>query len=466
MNIYSKFVIIVMFLLVSGETLFSQSGNPAYSTDLSIRLLEAASYGDYPVVAECLKKGVDVNTETWEGVTALMYATAMGHKSMVKLLLEKGAKVNAQPYNGLTALITASQYGFTEIAEILLADSADVNLAGHNKATPLHYASLYNNDTIAFMLLAAGANPNKLTDDKVSPLSMASMNGSYESAYLLVDAGANLNSQDESGFTPLMFASQNGYLPLVELLLNNQADINLQNNKGYSALSLAIVNKHRDIVNYLIQHGANVKEVNSININARVLANISGDTAILDTIKKARVKVNLFPVFKSMGGGIEACFNKKDFITGIFISQFDLKYGLTYNFGFSLRPSAIQIRQIIPEYGYYQFMERRYLFNFDLTKGFSFHPDNQSIAGINLGGSLLYTFGKYRGTNIPINGGFRVAPKAWVFYRKHNFETRFGYHYTNYGEKELSKSHFTISLMYHFYNFNFQNLNRKLKWID
>ena len=109
-------------------------------------------------------------------------------------------------------------------------------------------------------------------------------------------------------------------------------------------------------------------------------------------------------------------------------------------------------------------MERRHLLYFDLSKGLNF--DKNHTAGINIGAKLLYTFGKYRGTEIQVNGGFKAAPQAWFFLRKNNFETRLGYYYSNYGEKELSKSHFTLNLVYHFYKFKTQNINRDLKWIE
>lgn len=453
-------IVILVFLNVF-QPGFSQPAY-GYSSDLSLRFLEAASYGDYPVLAECIKKGVDVNTQNWDGATALMYATAAGHRSMVKLLLQKGAKVNIQPQNGLTALITASQYGYSEIAEMLIADSANVKIEDNNKATALHYASLYNNDTIVFMLLRAGADPNALTEDKLSPLSMACLNGSFESAYLLIEAGADLNARDKNGFTPLMLASQSGSIPLAELLLSSGAHTNLQNNKGFSALSLAILNKNGEMVKTLLENGANAEEANSISLNPRALAKLTGDTFIIREIKKAGGKPVVFPSFKSMGGGIEMNFNSADFITGFFITQHDFKYNLTYNFGYSFRPAAKHINFTIPEFGIYQLMERRNILHFDLSKGFRFN----SFLGINAGGRLMYHFGKYRGTNMHINGRLNAAPQAWVFVRKNNFEWRVGYHYSNYGEKELKPSHLTVNLIYHFYNFNGRNINRTIKWLE
>lgn len=459
-----KFFLLVALSFIPQLKGYSQTGSTAYSSDLSIRLLEAASAGDYAIVADCLKKGVDVNTENWDGTTALMYATAEGYKSVVRLLLEKGAKVNAKPMNGYTALITASRFGYSEITEMLLADSADVNIADNHNATALHYASLYNNDTIVFMLLTAGADPNALTRDKESPLSLAAINNSYEAAFLLTDAGANINHRDKSGFTPLMLSSQNGSLPVVELLIERGAEVNLQNNRGFSALSLAILNRHAEISDVLLDNGANANESNSISLNARTLAEITGDSVILQQLKKAGARKNLFPAFQSMGGGTELNFSKKDFFSGFFITQHDYKYNLDYNLGFAFRPSAKTISFPIPDYGEYQFMERRQLIFFDLMKGFS--VDKYGSAGVSVGARLSYTFGKYRGTEIPVNGSYNAAPQAWLFFRKNELEGRLGYHFSNYGEEELGKSHFTFTLLYNFYNFNAKHINRTLKWID
>lgn len=463
MKVFYKFVIFLAILFYSTKAGHSQS-TFGYSTDPSIRLLEAASLGDYPIVADCLKKGANVNFQNWDGVTALMYATEAGNKPMVKLLLEKGAKVNLQPSNGITALSTASQYGYTDIAEMLLSDSAQVNIADQHKATALHYASLYNNDTIIFMLLKAGANYNILTNDNESPLLVAALNGSLESAYLLIDAGADLNVSDKFGFTPLMLASQSGAFSIAELLINNGANINIQNNKGFSALSLAILNNHADIVQLLIDNGANTKETNSISLNAKSLALLSSDTSIINSIRRTGAKSNFFPAFKTIGAGLDASVSPADFMTGFFITQHDFKFNLNYNLGFSFRPSAKKINFVIPDYGEYQFMERRQILYFDLTKGFNFNVTKST--GINIGARLLYSFGKYRGTEIPINGNFNAAPQVWLFYKKGNFESRLGYHYSNYGEKELSKSHFSFGLIYDFYNFKTKNINRNLKWIE
>lgn len=454
------FSAIILFCLATGT---AKGQSSASYSDLSVRFLEAAYEGNYSVVADCIQKGVNINVQNWDGTTALLYATALGNKQIVKLLLEKGANVNVQPNNGLTALITASQFGYTEIAEMLLADSAKTDMADNNKATALHYSSLYNNDTIVFMLLESGANPDLTTYDKASPLTLAAINGSYESAYLLIESGANPDHKDSRGFTPLMLASQNGLFEIAKLLISNGADVNLLNYDGFSALSLAIINKHADVARLLTANGANTAESNSISLNARSLAKISGDTAIINLLKKSGAKPSFFPAFKSTGYGVE--FNAgSGLLTGLFLTQYDLKFNMVYNLGFSFRPSAHKISFTIPDVGSYQFMERRYMFNFGIGKNFRF--DKKNNAGIHLGGRMLYSFGKYRGTNIFINGGLTAAPQTWLYVNAEKFQIRLGYHYSHYGEKDLNSSHFTLNLIHNFSMFKNDSFNRKIKWLE
>lgn len=468
---YKLKTIIVVFLIFCpgfGSFIHAQNSetSPQYYQDSVEFFLEAAEKGNYYGVLESLKKGIDVNTGTWDGVTALMYASAGGYKSIVNLLVKYGANVNKRPDNGITPLIAASQYGYTEIAKILINDSAALNMSDNYHATALHYASLYNNDTIVFMLLNAGADENSLTYDSLSPLSMAAMNGSYEAAFQLIEAGANVNSTDNYGFTPLMLACQNGSIAITRLLINNDANIGLKNKKGYSALSLAASNGNANIVAMLLHQGANPKESGTLSLNPRALAKLSKDKATLDTLKRARAGINFLPAFKTFGVGLELNGNSKDLFTGIYITQNDLKYGLVYNFGFEMRPFVLTMLESVPDYGYFQFREHRYLFTLDIAKRISIIHSQETDWGIGLGVRGSYSFGKYRATDIPIHGGLNGAPTAWTYYRNNHWETRLGYQYSNYGEPNLSYSHITLGLVYHFSFPVKPDINRKIKWLN
>jgi ankyrin repeat protein len=53
----------------------------------------------------------------------------MGHKEIVEILISNNADVNAKAtYNGETALIYASKKGHIEIVKLLINNNADVNV--------------------------------------------------------------------------------------------------------------------------------------------------------------------------------------------------------------------------------------------------------------------------------------------------------------------------------------------------
>lgn len=53
------------------------------------RFITAASDGDVDAVKAYLKEGLDVNSQDWDKLTALIAAASQGHITVVKLLLEK-----------------------------------------------------------------------------------------------------------------------------------------------------------------------------------------------------------------------------------------------------------------------------------------------------------------------------------------------------------------------------------------
>ena len=88
--------------------------------------LAAARKGDVAKLKELLDKGVDVNTKTQYGATALAYACDKGHFEVVKLLLERGANVNVKDtFYGEMPLGWALQKENVEILRLLLEKGAE-----------------------------------------------------------------------------------------------------------------------------------------------------------------------------------------------------------------------------------------------------------------------------------------------------------------------------------------------------
>lgn len=90
------------------------------------QLWEASRQGELERVTQIIDSGVDVNSKTEYGSTALFYACDRGHKDLVKYLLEKGADPNAKDsfYNA-TPMTWAQMNSQNEIIGMLLKSGAD-----------------------------------------------------------------------------------------------------------------------------------------------------------------------------------------------------------------------------------------------------------------------------------------------------------------------------------------------------
>jgi ankyrin repeat protein len=100
----------------------------ALAQDPKEDFLKAARKGDIETVRSLLAKGVDVNTKSNYGATALSFACDRGYTELVKLLLEKGADVNVKDtfYNA-TPISWAAQRGHAEIVKALLDKGAAIS---------------------------------------------------------------------------------------------------------------------------------------------------------------------------------------------------------------------------------------------------------------------------------------------------------------------------------------------------
>ncbi|MEC8494981.1 MAG: ankyrin repeat domain-containing protein, partial [Planctomycetota bacterium] len=179
-------------------------------------LLLCANTGDVERVRQLLEVGVDVNTTSDDGFTALLVAvrdfdedgwTRRGmdgpirsdYLGVVALLLEKGAFVNARYKDGDTPLLVAVQEGRFDLVKLLLEKGADANAVNKKGNTPL--------------LVAVRDNRLDLVE-------------------LLVAKGADVHAEDKGGDTALIRAVQVGVLAIVKLLVEKGANVNVVDKNG------------------------------------------------------------------------------------------------------------------------------------------------------------------------------------------------------------------------------------------
>ena len=155
----------------------------ALAQDNNEEFFAAARKGDPAAVKAFLDKGVDVNSKTRYGATALSYACDKGHVEVVKLLIERGADVNVKDtFYGEVPLGWALSHGHVEVVKLLL----DKGAAGIERAL-MSGVQDGKVEIVKVALEKGGLKPATLNN----ALRRASSSGNKEIIDLLKKAGAD-----------------------------------------------------------------------------------------------------------------------------------------------------------------------------------------------------------------------------------------------------------------------------------
>ncbi|MDO9423638.1 MAG: ankyrin repeat domain-containing protein [Methylobacter sp.] len=120
-------------------------------------LFAAAMMGKIDRAEALLAQGIDVNSKTSGGRTALMAASFNGNVRIVKLLLAYGADINLADNLGVTALMDALVFGNEDIVNLLIAAGADVNALDKQNVTVMGRAQKIAHKKVIEILEKAGA---------------------------------------------------------------------------------------------------------------------------------------------------------------------------------------------------------------------------------------------------------------------------------------------------------------------
>ena len=222
-----------------------------------LRLVTAAEQQHTQRVWDLVRDGVDVNTTTADGATALLWAAHWDDRETVDLLLRAGASVNAAEDHGLTPLAMACENASASMVDTLLAAGADPDAAQANGVTPLMIAARTGDLGIVRTLLARGADVNAaIPSTGQTALMWATAERHVDIMRQLIAAGADLDAKSTIGFTPLLFATRNGDMTAATMLLDAGAGVNEVGSDGTHALPLAIVSGHAELALYLLEQGA------------------------------------------------------------------------------------------------------------------------------------------------------------------------------------------------------------------
>ena len=252
----------------------------------------AAAFGHTETARYLVRlKGVDVDAEADDGLTAVLAAAQENHPDVMKVLIDAGADIEARDNSdGRTPLHVVSQRGHIRAVEVLIRAGAgvcytndgntclvlaagnghtetvrtllytpemDVNQSNTLGFTPLHLAVLKKHSNVVQVLINAGADIEAKGFDGSSPLHCVCEVGELEIAKMLVEAGADVCVVDDSSETSLIRSARDGYTEIVRYLASfREVDVNHRNLSGHTALYIARQKQHAGVVQILLEHGA------------------------------------------------------------------------------------------------------------------------------------------------------------------------------------------------------------------
>ena len=212
-------------------------------------------------VADCLSRGVDVNTTDVFGDTGLIFACMRGHSAIVSSLVQvPGLDIDHQAGNGMTAAHHASVKGRTECVRIL-ADTGKVdwNRRDREGRTPLYMAlSFGHSDTVDIIVKQPDIDFNVMTNDdedgETYPDSLAQVAVSRGDVNCVETLAGQerfdcWNTPDIYGNTPIMYAVQAQKKEICEILLKcPRVDVNLTNNNDEDLHHMAVDTDNSEIL--------------------------------------------------------------------------------------------------------------------------------------------------------------------------------------------------------------------------
>lgn len=226
---------------------------------------------------------LDLTHVDGDGNTLLHKAIIEENTLLVANLIRKGIDINVQNNRGESALHTAVVKGNSAAIQELLKSGAHVWLKDYDGFTPLHYAALVSNNSIIKQLLSVAGYKKEIAHmRKDSPLFLRENQASYYSLLQSIIyhknceeykkkhekikegemsesfARLSYNSTLCAG-TPLRIAAYNNNVEGVRLMLDSGASIE-EKSSGMSLFEYAIFQGCEEVAIYLVEQGVNIHQ--------------------------------------------------------------------------------------------------------------------------------------------------------------------------------------------------------------
>jgi uncharacterized protein len=177
----------------------------------------------------------------------------------VRTLLSQKADINAQSSDGSTAVLWLAHWNDVDTAELLLKAGADANTANDFGMTPLSQACINGSAEFVRLLLKSGANPNTAIATGETPLMTCAKTGNVDAVRLLVEYGAAVNATEpKEKQTALMWAAAERHPNVVSALIELHADLRARSKDGFTAIHFAARVGDLDSIKLLLAAGVDV----------------------------------------------------------------------------------------------------------------------------------------------------------------------------------------------------------------
>jgi ankyrin repeat protein len=433
-----------------------------YNGALDYNLMIASSRGYSSEIIRLMAKGADINSETNEGATPLVFAVSNNNIMAVLTLLSYKPLLNETTKSSETPLLIAVKNGYPEIAEALIRAGADVDIPDKHGATPLHHASLNGYLDIVDMLLYYDASMNIKSVEGTTPLLAAIWAGYQDVADLLIQRGANIEEKDNDGFSPFLLASYYGDTLIMDILYKKGADIYTVNNAKINALGLAIISGKTEAAEYLFKIGNKWSETGNSSVNLYDVAAKYRSAEMLNILKKHNIPGNLKHEFDQVDISLSSRFFLHDMYTGASLSLKEPYLNAGFVFGCDTKFWYTRVLMKNSENLFYQYMDKGSVAYAGLFKEFPItsYPDKFNYS---FSTSLVaaYSFGnKLKGTLISADNKFNVIPEVSLKMTKMNFSFNLGMEYLKTEYYHVGPVWIRLGVSYNYY---FDNLRTKVK---
>ncbi len=419
-------------VIAAGQLIDTSDYIPSfYSGAADYNLMIASSRGYVSEIDRLIKAGADVNAETNEGATPLIFAVSNNRLSAVEELLKFKPVIDKVTSENETPLIIAAKNDNVEICEALIRAGADVDFTDSHGATPLHYACIYGYFELADMLLYYDASIDKKSNEGISPLMASVMDGWADIADLLIQNGANMEARDNDGNTPFLLAAYYGDTLIMEMLYKKGVDIYATNKARYDALDLTISGNRKEATLYLLRISNKWTDSAENAINPYVVASKYQRIEIVDILKQYRLPGKVKLGIDQVAVTLSSRLVKNDVYTGFSLSFKEpfLNAGIITGIDMNLWYTRVLVKD--SEHLFYQYMTKGSVAYAGLFKDFVLYKKSETNRML-FSATLLagYSFGnKLKGTFLNPDNKFVIIPDASVKWNLDRFSISLGMEY-------------------------------------